>query len=313
MSGTVSTRARAIRRAVERYSGIEGLDLEQRRRAFERADRMPRPRRLDYDDSAVVGGVGAIVATPTATPAATPAERHVLYLHGGGYVLGSPMSHIALAARLAKRAAASITVIDYRLAPEHPYPAAIDDCLAAYRALLSQHDPASLVVAGDSAGGNAVLATMIAARDAGDPLPSCAYLLSPWTDLSSSGATIGTNADIDPMLRPAFVAEAALMYASGRQLDDAGLSPLFADLTGLPPMLIQTGLDEILLDDSRRLAQRASDAGVDVTLDLAAGMWHVYQAFAGMMPEADEALVRAAVFLRSNARAVVDTDARIGV
>jgi len=309
MSGTVSKRARAIRRGVERFSGIEDLGLEQRRRAFERADRVPRPRRLDYDDGALVGGVAAIVATPTAAPP----ERHVLYFHGGGYVLGSPTSHIALAARLAKRAAASITVIDYRLAPEHPFPAAIDDCLAAYRALLAQHDPASLTLAGDSAGGNAVLATMIAARDAGDPLPACAYLLSPWTDLSSSGVTIETNADVDPMLRPGFVAEAAVMYAAGRQLDDAGLSPLFADLAGLPPMLIQTGLDEILLDDSRRLAQRAGNVGVDVTLDLAEGMWHVYQAFAGMMPEADEALIRAAVFLRTNARAVVDTDALSGV
>ena len=301
MSAIVSKRARALRKAVERLSLLEDLTIEQRRAGFERASKLPRPGRLDYDDDAVVGGVPAIVATPTAVPP----ERHVLYLHGGGYVLGSPTSHISLCARLGRRAAASVTVIDYRLAPEDPFPAAIDDCLAAYRAVLDEHDPASLVVAGDSAGGNAVLATLVRAREAGDPLPACAYLLSPWTDLSGSGATIHSKAEADPMLKPEFVAEAAGMYADGRPLEDPALSPLFADLSGLPPMLIQTGLDEILLDDSRRLADRATEAGVDATLDLAAGMWHVYPAFAGLMPEADEALVRAAIYIRAKTPAVI--------
>lgn len=297
--GAVSRRARALRRAVARLSLMEGLTLEQRRSAFERADRLPRSRRLDYDDEAVVGGVPAIVATPSAVPP----DRHILYLHGGGYVLGSPSSHIALAARLGRRAGASVTVIDYRLAPEDPYPAAIDDCLAAYRAVLDRHDPAALVVAGDSAGGNAVLATLVGAKAAGDPMPACAYLLSPWSDLSGSGATMLSHVGVDPMLEPGFVAEAAAMYADGRPLGDPGLSPLFADLAGLPPMLIQAGSDEILLDDSRRLAEFATAAGVDVTLDVADGMWHVYQAFAGLMPEADEALVRAAVYIRTHAPA----------
>lgn len=305
MSATVSKRARALRKAVERMSLLENLTLEQRRAGFERAAKVPRPRRLDYDDDAVVGGVPAIVATPTSAPP----ERHILYFHGGGYVLGSPTSHIALAGRLGRRAAASATVIDYRLAPEDPFPAAIDDCLGSYRAVLEQYDPASLVVAGDSAGGNAVLATLVAAKAAGDPMPSCAYLLSPWTDLSGSGTTMLSNADVDPMLKPDFVAEAAAMYADGEALDDPALSPLFADLTGLPPMLIQTGHDEILLDDSRRLADRAAEAGVDVTLDLASSMWHVYPAFAGMMPEADEALVRAAVYIRAMAPARVPASA----
>jgi acetyl esterase/lipase len=290
----VSRRARAVRRAVERFSLIEDITLEQRRQAFDRADRLPRPRRVVYEDTEV-GGVPAIVATPSAVPP----DRHILYLHGGGYVLGSPSSHISLAARLARRAGASVTVIDYRLAPENPYPAAIDDCLASYRAMLELHGAASLAVAGDSAGGNAVLATLIAARGAGDQMPACAYLLSPWTDLSGSGSTIRSNAEVDPMLKGDFIAEAATMYAPERPLDDQGISPLFADLSGLPPMLIQCGVDEILLDDSRRLAERAAEIGVDVTLDLADGMWHVYQGFAGLMPEADEALVQAAMYIRS--------------
>lgn len=290
----VSRRARAVRRAVERFSLIEDITLERRREAFDRADRLPRPRKVVYEDTEV-GGVPAIVATPSAVPP----DRHILYLHGGGYVLGSPSSHISLAARLAKRAGASATVIDYRLAPENPFPAAIDDCLAAYRAVLDRHDAASITVAGDSAGGNAVLATLVAARDATDPMPACAYLMSPWTDLSGSGLTIRSNAGVDPMLKEDFVAEAAGMYAADRPLEDPGISPLFADLSELPPMLIQCGVDEILLDDSRRLAERAADVGVDVTLELADGMWHVYQGFAGLMPEADEALVQAAMYIRS--------------
>jgi acetyl esterase/lipase len=144
-------------------------------------------------------------------------------------------------------------------------------------------------------------------------MPACTYLLSPWTDLSGSGPTMHSKAEVDPMLKPEFVAEAAGMYADGRPLDDPDLSPLFADLSGLPPMLIQTGLDEILLDDSRRLADRATEVDVDATLDLAAGMWHVYPAFAGMMPEADEALVRAAMFIRSKAPAIIGSDALAAV
>lgn len=294
----VSMRARLLRRAVTRFSLADDKDLDERRVAFDRADRLPRPRRVDYVDTEV-GGVPAIVATPTAGEP----ERHILYLHGGGFMLGSPRSHIALAARLAKRAAASVSVIDYRLAPEHPYPAAIDDCLAAYRDVVDAYDPSIVAVAGDSAGGNAVLATLVAARDAGDAMPACSYLLSPWTDLSGSGPSMITMATVDPMLKPDFIASAAEAYAATRRLDDPGVSPLFADLAGLPPMLIQCGTDEVLLDDSRRLAERAAGAGVNTSLDVRDQMWHVYQAFAGSMPEADEALVRAATYIRTMAPA----------
>lgn len=296
---TTSRRARLARRGI-RHTGLGAVKpLEEQRADMDRLDRLPRPRHVDYVDT-TVGGVPAIVATPTADPP----DRHILYVHGGGYALGSPKSHIAMAARLARRAAATVSVIDYRLAPEHTYPAAVDDCVAAYRAIAADVDPALITIAGDSAGGGATLATLCALRDAGDPLPGCAYLMSPWTDLTASGESVTTKADVDPMIDPDGIVNMARQYAGDTPLDHPGVSPLFADLTGLPPLLIQTGVDEVLLSDSTRLAERAREAGVDVVLDLVDGMWHVYQALSPLVPEATEALVRAAVFIRSRTPAV---------
>lgn len=296
----ISRRARMMRKTVTKFVQDEDSPLEDRRAAMERVDKLPRPRKVDYEET-TVGGVPAIVATPTAAES----DRQILYLHGGGYIMGSPRSHIAMAARLGKRAGAVVTVIDYRLAPEHPYPAAVDDCVAVYRDLASRVDPALIAIAGDSAGGGATLATLCALRDAGDTLPACAYVLSPWTDLTGSGESMRTKADVDPMINPALITMTAEMYAGETPLDDAGVSPLFADLAGLPPMLIQTGTDEVLLSDSTRLAERAKASGMHVELDLADGMWHVYQGFAGYMPEANEALIHAARFIRSHSSAAV--------
>ncbi len=267
---------------------------------MDRFDLIPRPRKVDYVDT-VVGGIPAIVATPTEVQL----DRHILYIHGGAYVQGSPRSHIAMCARLAKRAAATITVIDYRLAPEHVYPAAIDDCVAAYRAIIADIDPALVTVAGDSAGGGAALATIGALKAAGDPMPGAAYVLSPWVDLTSSGESVVTRAPFDPMFDGNGLFEAATIYAGDTPLDDPGVSPLFADPTGYPATLIQTGMDEILLSDSTRLAERYEAAGVDVRLDLRDDLWHVYPAFAGYMPEATDALVRAAVFIREQTPAAL--------
>jgi monoterpene epsilon-lactone hydrolase len=291
---TISIRAKAARHLLARVSNGPERTVDEARERMDQLDRLPRPRHVDYVDT-LIGGVPAIVATPTAVEP----TRHLLYIHGGAYVMGSPKSHIAMVANLAKRASATATVIEYRLAPEHVYPAAIDDCLAAYRALIVDVDPAVVTIAGDSAGGGAALSTLATLRDAGDPLPAAAYLLSPWTDLTGSGESVITRAAADPMIDGAKIAEAGRVYAGEVPLDDPGVSPLFADLAGLPPMLIQTGMDEVLLSDSTRLADEASEAGVEVTLDLADGMWHVYQSFARMMPEATDALVRAAVFMRS--------------
>ncbi len=305
---TLSRRARFFRKRVAGFEVGDDVPIDVRRATMDKIDTIPRPRKVDYVDT-VVGGVPAIVATPRETRP----DRHILYLHGGAYVTGSPKSHIAMCARLAKRAAATITVIDYRLAPEHVYPAAIDDCVAAYRAIIADVDPALVTIAGDSAGGGAALATLGALRAADDPMPGAVYLLSPWTDLTGSGESVITRAPFDPMFDGSGLLEAAMTYAGDAPLDDPGVSPLFADPTGYPPTLIQTGMDEILLSDSTRLAERYEAAGVEVRLDLRDGLWHVYQAFAGYMPEATDALIRAAVFIREQTPAPPPASAKPAV
>jgi acetyl esterase/lipase len=302
---TLSRRARFFRNRVAQLAIGEDVPIEQRRAAMDRIDSLPRPRRVDYVDT-VVGGVPAIVATPTDVEPV----RHILYVHGGAYVVGSPRSHIAMCARLAKRAAATVSVIDYRLAPEHQYPAAVEDCVAAYRAIIGEVDPSLVTIAGDSAGGGATLATLGALKAADDPMPGAVYVLSPWTDLTASGESVVTRVAVDPMFDGTGLHEAATTYAGDTPLDDPGVSPLFADPTGYPPTLIQTGMDEILLSDSTRLAERYEAAGVEVRLDLRDDLWHVYPAFAGYMPEATEALIRAAVFIREKTPAPLSAPAR---
>jgi len=290
---TLSRRARFIRKRITSFDVSDDAPIEERRARMDQIDRIPRPRKVHYVDT-FVGGIPAIVATPTEVRP----DRHILYIHGGAYVVGSPKSHIAMCARLAKRAAATITVIDYRLAPEHVYPAAVDDCVAAYRAIISDIDPSLVTIAGDSAGGGATLAMLGALKAAGDPMPGAVYVLSPWADLTASGESVVTRAPFDPMFDGDGLIDAATTYAGDTPLDDPGVSPLFADPTGYPPTLIQTGMDEILLSDSTRLAERYGAAGVDVRLDLRDDLWHVYPVLAGYMPEATDALVRAAVFIR---------------
>ena len=292
---TLSRRARFFRKRIAKFEISGDVPIEERRANMDKLDSIPRPRKVDYVDTKV-GGIPAIIATPTE---ASP-DRHILYIHGGAYVLGSPKSHIAMCARLAKRAAATVTVIDYRLAPEHVYPDAIDDCVAAYRAIIADVDPSLLTIAGDSAGGGATLATLGALKAAGDPMPGAVYVLSPWADLTASGESIVTREPFDPMFDGDGLIEAATTYAGDTPLDDPGVSPLFADPTGYPPTLIQTGMDEILLSDSTRLAERYTAAGVEVRLDLRDDLWHVYPMLAGYMPEATDALVRAAVFIRTH-------------
>jgi len=290
---TLSRRARFFRKRITSFNVSDDAPIEDRRARMDKIDRLPRPRKVHYVDT-FVGGIPAIVATPTEVRP----DRHILYIHGGAYVVGSPRSHIAMCARLAKRAAATITVIDYRLAPEHVYPAAVDDCVAAYRAIISDIDPSLVTIAGDSAGGGATLAMLGVLKAAGDPMPGAVYVLSPWADLTASGESVVTRAPFDPMFDGDGLIDAATTYAGDTPLDDPGVSPLFADPTGYPPTLIQTGMDEILLSDSTRLAERYEAAGVDVRLDLRDDLWHVYPVLAGYMPEATDALVRAAVFIR---------------
>ncbi|AKA01344.1 alpha/beta hydrolase [Streptomyces noursei ZPM] len=235
---------------------------------------------------------------------AGPDAGTILYFHGGGWVFGSPETALSLTGNLVARTGLAAYSLDYRLAPEHPFPAAIEDGLSAYRALLDRgEDPSAIVVAGDSAGGGLAVTTCLAARDAGLPLPAALLAFSPGTDATRTGASMDTKEDIDPIFTRAALEHTGAMHLAGADPRQPLLSPaVHADLTGLPPMLIQVGTNEMLLDDSTRLAARASAAGVDVILDVTADVPHVFQSFAGVLDEADEALDRAALFLRQRIR-----------
>lgn len=241
------------------------------------------------------GGVpGEWVTAPGAD-----AARTILYLHGGGYVIGSINTHRDLAARLSRATAARVLLIGYRLAPEHPHPAAVDDAVAAYRWMLSQgSDPARLTVAGDSAGGGLTVATLVAIRDRGLPRPAAGVCLSPWVDLEGLGESMTTKAAVDPMVQPDHLCKMAAAYLGGKDPRTPLAAPLYADLSGLPPLLVQVGTAETLLDDAVRLAERARKAGVQVTLDPWEDMIHVFQAFASMLPEGQQAIERIGEFVK---------------
>lgn len=243
-------------------------------------------------ERAVIGVAGERVSRRM-----TDNTHAILYLHGGGYTLGSPGTHKALTTHLALAARCEVAVPDYRLAPEHPYPAGLEDAVSAYRALLQRYPATHLALAGDSAGGGLALCTAIALRDAGLPLPAGLILISPWTDLSLSGSTIDTLDAVDPLIGRSWPTRAAQAYRGTRELRDPLVSPLYADLAGLPPMLVQVGSDEVLLDDSRRLAERAQAAGVALQLEVETGYWHVFQVHAGVLDAADAAIARMARFL----------------
>jgi phosphinothricin tripeptide acetyl hydrolase len=223
----------------------------------------------------------------------------VLYLHGGGYVIGSPPSHRHLAAAIAGAAAANALLLDYRLAPEHPYPAAVEDATAAYRWLLARGiAPGSVVIAGDSAGGGLTVATLLALREARVPLPAAGVCISPWVDLTCSGGSYVTKAAADPIVGRAGVEQMARAYLGSTAPREPLASPLFADLRGLPPLLIHVGSEEVLLDDSVQLAERARAAGVDTTLEVYERMIHVWHWFLPMLDEAQTAVEAIGRFAR---------------
>jgi monoterpene epsilon-lactone hydrolase len=228
----------------------------------------------------------------------TAPDACMLYLHGGGYVIGSCNTHRALASHLAARTGMPLLVADYRLAPEHPYPAALDDALTAYAWLLAGgFEPGRIVVGGDSAGGGLTLALFLALRDRGLPLPALGVPLSPWTDLTLSGETMTSMADRDPMVRRAGLQRMSDWYVGAADPRDPLVSPLFADPAGLPPLLVQVGEIEVLRDDAVEFAARAVEAGVDVTIEVWPEMIHVWHAFGPAVPESDAAVTRVAEFV----------------
>ena len=223
----------------------------------------------------------------------------LLYFHGGGYCIGSAETHRDLVARMCIAAGGRALSVDYRLAPEHPFPAAVDDGVAAYRWLRTQGVPAqSIVVAGDSAGGGLTLATLLALKQAGDELPSGAICMSPVTDLAKEGESMKTKIDVDPMVHPKSSAAYAQKYIGGSDVKAPLASPLYADLVGLPPLLILVGTWEVLLDDSTRFAAKANAAGVPVELEVWDEMIHIWPFFAAALPEGRQAIERMAAFIK---------------
>ncbi|MBI1318877.1 MAG: alpha/beta hydrolase fold domain-containing protein [Candidatus Hydrogenedens sp.] len=232
-------------------------------------------------------------------PSAATGEHAILYFHGGGYALGSIDTHDSLTSRMAEAAGASCLSVEYRLAPEHRYPAALEDGLAAYRWMLEHAAPAErLAIAGDSAGGGLALATLVAARDAGLPLPACAVCLSPWADLACEGESIEARKKIDPTVSPGILRRLAHIYLGHDDPRHPLASPLYANLSGLPPLLVQVGTAEVLFDDSARLAERARAQGVDVHLEVWDDMFHVWQLFAPLLDEAQAAIDAIGRFIR---------------
>ena len=228
-------------------------------------------------------------------------DRVILYLHGGGYNICSPNTHRELAAHISMASGAKVLLPDYRLAPEHPFPSALEDATSAYQWLLDTGlTGGDISIAGDSAGGGLSIATSISLRDAGEPSPASIVCISPWADLKMSANSIKTHAEIDPMLNLQLLKIMASNYIGDGDPHSPLISPIYADLKGIPPLLIHVGSDEILLDDSTRLAERAKGAGVDVTLNIFNQMWHVFHLTARLMPEAKNAIKELGSFIRKH-------------
>jgi epsilon-lactone hydrolase len=294
----VSTEQQENLDAILRQSAFPAdVDInEQRRLLRELTSAQPLPADVTVT-AAALGGV------PTAEITIDGIEpRHVvLYFHGGVYVLGGAAQAAGLASQVGRQAGAMVISVDYRLAPEHPYPAAVDDALAAYEALLGNGTPPSdIAFAGESAGGGLAVATLVNARDHGLPLPAAAFVMSPYADLTLAGTTMETKRDLDPLLSPESLAARVRDYTSGQDAALGLISPVFADLTGLPPLIIQAGTHEVLLDDAIRLARQAATADVEVTLDITPRVPHVFQAYYPILDEAAAALDRGGQFLSAH-------------
>ncbi|MGE0541173.1 MAG: alpha/beta hydrolase [Dehalococcoidia bacterium] len=294
-----------LRQAAERFRSLRAagtppvIDITMRRQGFEAAAPS-----VPSDVTLTATSAGGVPADWVVAPGAG-ASRRLLYLHGGGYTVGSRVSHRRLAADISRATGCVVLNLDYRLAPEATFPAAVEDAVAAYRWMRANGpggaaEAAATFIAGDSAGGGLTLTTMLALRDAGDPLPNAAITLSAWTDLAGTGESLETRAAVDPVFTGGgeVIRQAGLIYAGGADPSTPLISPLYADLAGLPSLLMQAGDAEILLDDTLRLAGRARAHGVDVTLHVEPDAFHVYPFFAPDAPESKTALEQIGAFVR---------------
>jgi acetyl esterase/lipase len=291
----VSTEQRENLEAILRQSAFPvGSSVDEQRRLLREAvSAQPLPADVTVTAAALDGVPTAEITVDEIEP------RHVvLYFHGGVYVIGDAFLAADLASQVGRRTQAKVISVDYRLAPEHPYPAAVDDALAAYEALLRNGiAPSDIAFAGESAGGGLAIATLVNARDHGLPLPAAAFVMSPYVDLTLAGASIETKRDVDPLFTRELLQDRVGDYTAGQDAALGLISPIFADLSGLPPLIIQAGTHELLLDDAVRLAQQAATADVEVTLDITPGVPHVFQAYYPILDEAAAALDRAGQFL----------------
>ncbi|MDJ0793231.1 MAG: alpha/beta hydrolase [Woeseiaceae bacterium] len=294
-----SLRARLIRSLTSRY--IRKIDLAN-------ADVGKMRKRLDQIGS--LGRVGARVAIQQDKlyglkvewyrPQNARSGKILLYLHGGAFVLGSCDSHRKLVTQIARAGLIDAVLPEYRLAPEHPYPAGLQDCIGVYRALLDYgYNPENIVVAGDSAGGGLTMSLMLELRHTGVPLPGAAVLLSPFLDLTASGESVTTRVEQEPWFNPNDIHTVIKHYCPDEDLENPLLSPVFANVAGLPPTLVQVGDDEILLSDSARIAEKMTEVGVDVELQVFPEMWHVFQLFVGKMPESRVAIDKIGEFIEN--------------
>jgi len=294
----VSAEQRETLDAILRQSAFPaGSDaIEQRRLLRELLSAQPPP----ADVTVTAAALGGVPAAEITVDGVEP--RHVvLYFHGGVYVMGDAFLAAGLASQVGRRTRAKVISVDYRLAPEHPYPAAVDDALAAYQALLDNGTaPSDIVFAGESAGGGLAVATLVNARDHGLPQPAAAFVMSPYADLTLAGTTMETRREVDPLLSRELLQPRVTDYTSGQDAALGLISPVFADLSGLPPLIIQAGTHEVLLDDAVRLAQQAVTADVEVTLDITPGVPHVFQAYYAILDEAAAPLDRAGQFLSAH-------------
>ena len=304
----MSWRNQALTWALRRWIKPSSLQSQTIAEARARTGRVPFPAKLmaGWRIRAVNSGALKGEWVEPAGPGQSARTRCILYFHGGGYVAMSARTHRAVTSRLGTWSNASLFALDYRLAPEFPFPAALEDALAAWRALIAMGGRASrMVLAGDSAGGGLAMALLLALREVNEPLPAAAVLFSPWTDLAATGESIVDNSDVDALMFGSWVAPMARHYLADTPGTHPLVSPVYADLTGLPALFIQVGDSEVLLDDSLRLVDNARKAGVETTLQIWPGVPHGWQIFASFLPEARDALREASEFIASRLHAPV--------